>query len=121
MKTAVALKSPVKPEVGELASYLVEHLGLDVTAYLAGVESEPGIVDRWISGEVDAGPVVVERFRFAYDVVRPIVEAYDGETAQAWLFGMKEWLNNEAPVSVLRDRPESWVPLVQAAEAFAEL
>ncbi|HEX6862087.1 MAG TPA: hypothetical protein VF414_04680 [Thermoanaerobaculia bacterium] len=105
----------------EIVGYLRKHLGPEVTAFLSGLD-DTSAVERWASGEVEPGPLEQERLRFGYEVVRPIVRAYDGETAGVWLFGMNEWLEDESPVMVLRTgrTREEWTPVVQAAEGFVE-
>lgn len=107
--------------IAEVVSYLQTHLGLEVTAFLSGVDDTSAVV-RWSSGEARPEPLAEERLRFGYEVTRPIVRAYDGKTACVWLFGTNEWLEDEAPVEVLREgrRPEDWAPVVEAAEGFVE-
>src|SRR5215213_1840119 len=63
VKTALARRPCTKPEVLELTSYLLEHLGRDVTAYLAGVE--PPVVEGWTTGSAEPEPLAVDRLRFA--------------------------------------------------------
>jgi hypothetical protein len=110
-----------EPEISRLAGSLQEHVGRDVTAHLAGVEAD--VLDRWMAGEEEPDPVVLDRLRSADKAVCYIVQAYGGETAKAWLFGMNRWLNDQAPAHVLRQgsRPEAWKGVVEAAQAFVEL
>lgn len=113
---------PQSLRIAEVVNYLQEHLGSEVTAFLSGTDDVLA-VKRWSSGEAEPGQLDEARLRFGYAATRPIVEAYDGETATAWLFGMNEWLEDEAPVQVLREGQgsEDWTPVVDAAEGFAEL
>ena len=108
-------------EMVQLACSLQENVGLDVTAYLAGIEAE--LLERCASSEEEPDPIVLGRLRSADEAVRYIVEAYGGETAKAWLFGMNRWLDDQAPAHVLRHGvgPEAWKPVVEAAQAFVEL
>lgn len=110
-----------KPDVSVLASYLIEHLGADLTAYLAGVD-EPDQVERWASGEADPDPLPLGRIQSGYAAAGYLVRAYDGETAQSWFSGMNPWLDDEAPAYVLRNthEPEIWESVVEAAEEFVE-
>lgn len=110
-----------EPEIAKLAVSLQGHVGRDVTAHLSGVEAD--VLDRWTSGQEEPDPIVLDRLRSADEAVYYIVQAYGGETAKAWLFGMNRWLNDQAPAHVLRhgDRPEAWKGVVEAAQAFVEL
>lgn len=110
-----------EPAASVFASYLIEHLGADLTAYLAGVD-ESGQVERWASGELDPDPLPLGRLRFGYEAAGYLVRAYDGETAQSWFSGMNPWLDDEAPAYVLRHshEPEVWESVVEAAEDFVE-
>ena len=117
MKAYLAKES----EVSKLACFLQEHLGREVTAFLAGAEA--GTLESWVAGEAEPDTLVLDRLRSADEAVRYIVRAYGGETAKSWLFGMNPWLGDKAPASVLRngDRPETWKSVVEAAQAFVEL
>jgi hypothetical protein len=109
-----------EPEVSRITSYLQDHLGRDVTAYLSGLD-DPEMVTRWASGEASPDPLSSERLQTALVAARNLVDAYSDETAQAWFFGTNEWLGNQAPAYVLRYYPrESWAPIVSASEEFAE-
>src|SRR5947209_6050871 len=104
------------PESSIIASYLREHLGADVTAYLSGASVEKD-VDRWAPGEVEPGALQGSRLLHAYEAARLIVNAYDGETARAWFFGMNQRLDDEAPAYLLRhgSRSEDWRFIIPAA------
>ena len=110
-----------EPDASVFVSYLIEHLGADLTAYLAGVD-EPDQVERWASGELYPGPLPLGRLRSGYEAAGYLVQAYDGETAQSWFSGMNPWLADEAPAYVLRHahEPEIWESVVEAAEEFVE-
>jgi hypothetical protein len=112
---------PGESEVLEAVKYLQETLGSKVTAYLSGAE-DVCAVERWSSGEEFPEPSLAGRLLYGCETVRPIVDRYDGSTANAWLFGMNPWLRDEAPAYVLRhdDRPEVWKKVVRAAQDFAE-
>ena len=119
---------PRKASAGEaaegasLAGYLAEHLGLDLTSYVTGVDDE-GLVSRWISGRTTPKPTTLGRLRAAAEATRLLVGCYGGETAQSWFAGMNPWLDDEAPGYVLRhgDRPETWQAVVAASKDFVEL
>ncbi len=122
MKAYLLKQIPLKEsEICRLAGSLQEHVGRDVMAHLAGVEAD--VLDRWMAGQEEPDPVVLDRLRSADEAICYIVQAYGGETAKSWLFGMNRWLNDQAPAHVLRhgSQPEAWKGVVEAAQAFVEL
>ena len=114
----VAVQDLKSPEIAVVVSFLREHLGTEITAYLSGSD-DTGEVERWVLGEAP-GPLPAGRLVFGYETVRPIVHRYDGLTAKSWLFGTNPWLKDEAPAYVLRhsERPEIWQEVVEAAQDF---
>jgi hypothetical protein len=109
------------PKIADIAAFLRKHLGAKITAYLSDAASAND-VDRWAAGEVEPGPLHGGRLRPAYEATRLIVNAFGGETARAWFFGMNQRLDDEAPAYVLRhgDRPEDWRFIIPAAREFVE-
>lgn len=111
----------MKAGIPEVARYLQENLGQQVTAYLSGV-TDVKMVGQWASGKVKPRPLPDHRLRLAYQAARYLVEAYGPETAKAWFFGTNSHLDSQAPAYVLRhgETPESWDEVVSAAQAFVE-
>jgi hypothetical protein len=103
------------------ASYLIEHLGADLTAYLTGIDEEAQ-VQRWATGDLEPGPLPLGRLRSGYKAAHEIVRAYGGETARSWFSGMNPWLDDEAPAYVLRhsNEADTWESVVEAAEELVE-
>jgi hypothetical protein len=104
----------------KIADFLQAKLGQKLTAYVAGL-TDPKAVGSWIRGENDPRQPADMRLRYAYQVVRMLVEAYDAETAKAWLFGANTRLNDEAPAFLLRNAKavDDLRQLVPTARAFA--
>ncbi len=104
----------------QITEFLQHQLGQKLTAYIAGL-TDPKAVGSWIRGENDPRPPADMRLRYAYQVVRMLVEAYDAETAKAWLFGTNTRLNDEAPAYILRNAKavDDLRQLVPTARAFA--
>lgn len=104
----------------KIADFLQDQLGQKLTAYIAGL-TDPKAVGSWIRGENDPRQPADMRLRYAYQVVRMLVEAYDAETAKAWLFGSNTRLNDEAPAYLLRNAKavDDLRQLVPTARAFA--
>ena len=113
--------APGGEDAARMVSFLQEHLGSEVTAYLSGLEpEEKETVGRWAAGEVNPEPLPLGRLRAAYEAMGWILKLDDGETAQAWFFGMNPWFDDEAPADVLRhsSAPDIWEEVVDAAQAF---
>ena len=107
--------------VSEIAAYLQDRLGQRMTAFLAGL-ADAKQVGRYAREDGPEPRAAVERrLRHGYKIVRMISEAYDAETAKAWLFGTNTLLDDEAPIEVLRaaDEPEQFTAVIRAARGLA--
>jgi hypothetical protein len=107
--------------VGEIAAYLQDRLGQRMTAFLAGL-SDAKQIGRYARAD---GPepraAVTQRLRHGYKVVRMISDAFDADTAKAWLFGTNTRLDDQAPIEVLRaaEKPEQFTAVIRAARQLA--
>jgi hypothetical protein len=107
--------------VGEVAAYLQDQLGQRMTAFLVGL-TDAKQVGRYARAD---GPepraIIAQRLRHGYKVVRMISDAYDAETAKAWLFGTNTRLDDQAPIEVLRtaEQPEQFTAVIRAARQLA--
>lgn len=109
----------VRLSIGEIATFLRQHLGHGMTAYISGV-NDPRIVARWIAGRNVPRNQPQIRLRESYQATRLLVSAYGDDTAKAWLFSSNARLGDQAPAYVLRNGT-SWEDLrsvVPAARAF---
>jgi hypothetical protein len=97
----------------EALGYLKKHLGQAATTYLCECDA----LESPASQDLEESRLVA-----AYEAVRPVVEAYDDETAVAWFFGMNPSLQDRAPAYVLRhgSGPEQWRSVAPAAMEFVE-
>jgi hypothetical protein len=104
----------------ELAAYLQAQLGQKLTAYLAGL-SDSKIVGRWASGKSVPRDAARLRLQTAFYATRLLVEAYGADTAKAWMVGVNEGLDDEAPAWVLRhaEIPDAVRAVVPLAKEFA--
>lgn len=61
--------------------------------------------------------------RAGYKVVRMLVDAYDDQTARAWLFGANTRLDDQAPIEVLGAAvdPKDFTAVVRAGRQVASL
>jgi hypothetical protein len=109
----------VRLPIAEIASFLRQHLGGRMTAYISGV-NDPKMVTRWIAGRSTPRPQPQSRLRESYQAARLLVSMYGDETARAWFNGSNAQLDDQAPAYVLR-KARSWEELrliVPAARAF---
>ncbi len=106
--------------IEEIAAFLQAHLGQRITAYVAGV-SDRKMVGRWIAGKHAPRPLTTFRLRSAYQAARMLTDAYDDDTAKAWMFGTNSRLDERAPAFVLRnaEEPDEMQLVVATARAFA--
>ena len=109
----------ITASVAEIVSYLKEHLGQQLVSYLAGLEN-PKMLARWLEG-TEPRAAARMRLRYAYQAVRMLIETYDEQTAEAWLFGSNTKLDDNAPAWVLRHatKLDDLRLLIPAVKAFA--
>lgn len=107
--------------VSEIAAYLQDRLGQRMTAFMAGLTDAKQIGRYAREDGPEPRAAVARRLRHGYKIVRMINEAYDAETAKAWLFGTNTLLDDEAPIEVLRaaDEPEQFTAVIRAARQLA--
>lgn len=103
----------------EVAGWLQEHLGQQLTAYLAGLR-DANVVGRWRRGNPPRATAEF-RMRTAYTAARMLVDAFGVKTTRAWFLGSNSRLDDEAPAWLLRHAgdPGDVRFLVPAARAFA--
>lgn len=100
----------------EVVRELVDLLGATTVASLGGV-NETRAVAQWMNGRE---PQRAHTLRFTLQIVKMIATPQDGEVTRAWLHGSNPYLNDAAPLTLLRERPldEVQAPLLKAARAF---
>ena len=113
----------------EVAGWLQEHLGQQLTAYLAGLR-DAKVVGRGRRGSPPRATAEV-RIRTANTAALPfvgrererrmLVDAFGVKTTRAWFLGSNSRLDDEAPAWLLRHAgdPGDVRFLVPAARAFA--
>ena len=103
-----------------IAEFLQNHLGQKMTAYLCGLNDAKN-VGQWINGNVSPKDLSAMKLRYTYHVTRMIIDAFDDDTAKAWLFGANTRLNDEAPAYIFRHSKtfEDLRRIVPVARAFA--
>jgi len=109
-----------RAEFPEVAGWLQDHLGQQLTAYMAGLR-DPKVVGQWRREKSEPRGAAEMRLRCAYQAARLIVDAYGERTTKAWLLGTNTRLDDEAPAWLLRraEEPDHIRFIVPAARAFA--
>jgi uncharacterized protein (DUF2384 family) len=105
----------------EIAAYLQAEVGQRVAASMAGL-ADAKQIGRYARENGPAPSELTERrLRHGYKVVRMLVDAYDGKTARAWLFGTNTRLDDAAPIEVLGSATETTqlAAVVRAARQVA--
>jgi hypothetical protein len=87
--------------IREIAAYLQDAVGQRVAAAIAGLSDAKQIGRYARDGGPEPHGATERRLREGYKVVRMLVDAYDGKTARAWLFGTNTRLDDNAPIEVL--------------------
>lgn len=105
----------------DIAGYLQDHLGQRMAAYLVGLRDAKQVGRYAKPGGPTPSSATERRLRSGYKVVRMLVEAYDDQTAKAWLFGTNTRLDDRAPIQVLgqSEDPGDVTAVVRAARQFA--
>lgn len=87
--------------IREIATYLQDRVGQRLSAAIADLTDAKQI--RRYTHEAGPQPHATtdRRLRGGYKVVRMLVDAYDDETAKAWLFGTKTRMDDRARIEVL--------------------
>ncbi|HEY7830803.1 MAG TPA: hypothetical protein VIC06_09600 [Solirubrobacteraceae bacterium] len=107
--------------VAEIAAYLQRSLGQQMAAFLAGLSDVKQIGRYAREDGPEPRAAVACRLRHGYKIVRMIGDAYDAETAKAWLVGTNTRLDDQAPIELLRaaKSPEEFTAVVRAARQLA--
>lgn len=96
---------------------LVDLLGATTVAAIGGVQ-ETRAVQQWATGERE--PQRPHVLRFALQLALMISSLSDRDMARAWFHGSNPYLEDQAPMLVLRDQPLDvvQVPMMGAVRAF---
>lgn len=118
-KLVLIERRSAKKELPDLLRYLNNQIGLELTAYIAGLR-EPKVVLDWEKGKGKPFFLQEYKLRLAYQVVQIILFSYDKKTLRTWLFGENTRLSDTAPAKVLRERVSIDLDdLMSTAKAFA--
>lgn len=107
--------------IREIAAYVQDAVGQRVAAAMAGL-SDAKQIGRYARADgPDPHATTERRLREGYKVVRILVDAYDGKTARAWLFGTNALLDDRAPIDLLGAATDTadFAAVVRAARQIA--
>jgi plasmid stabilization system protein ParE len=107
--------------IREIAAYLQEAVGQRVAAAIAGLVDAKQIGRYAREDGPEPHAATERRLREGYKVVRMLVDAYDGKTARAWLFGTNTRLDDRAPIEALGEATNTaeFAAVVRAARQVA--
>ena len=107
--------------IREIAAYLQDAIGQRVAAAIAGLIDAKQIGRYAREDGPEPHGTTERRLREGYKVVRMLIDAYDGKTARAWLFGTNTRLDDRAPIEVLGAATETtdFAAVVRAARQLA--
>src|SRR4051794_16829104 len=84
-------------EIPILVKWLCQFLTPELVLHLAGAR-EPGMVRWWASGRLAPSAPEEHRLRFAYGLLRRIVDLRGREAAQAWFMAVNPRLGQRSPL-----------------------
>lgn len=119
---AAAYKDSVKQDLPALTTWLLEHVGQRITAVALGL-SDASMLRRYKEGAVESMRGDREsRLRLLYRVARMVSEAFDYETARAFLISSNPQLGDKSPAIILSDEKVSQAEaeVLGAARALIE-
>jgi hypothetical protein len=87
--------------IRDISAYLQESVGQRVAATMAGLSDAKQIGRYAREGGPQPHGATERRLREGYKIVRMLIDAYDGKTARAWLFGTNTRLDDRAPIEAL--------------------
>lgn len=119
---AAAYRDSVRKELSFLATWLLEHIGQRIAAVALGL-SDASMLHRYKLGKVEELRGDREtRLRLLFRVARMIADAFDTETARAFLISSNPQLGDRSPITVLSDEDptEAGPDVLGAARALIE-
>lgn len=99
-----AYRASVRDDTAAIARWLLDHLGQRVTTVGLGLR-DASVARRYARGEVHPPQEREARLRLLYRVARTVAEAYDADTARAFLTGSNPQLGDRSPLLVIADEP----------------
>lgn len=97
--TAAAHRATVSESVSSVVGFLVDLLGSQLIARLAGVD--PSSVSRWKTGVSEPQLEIEQRLRGAHQVAHLLLTVDSDSTVRAWFIGMNPQLADETPLDVI--------------------
>lgn len=105
----------VQDSAAEIAAFLRDHLGVQLTALLT--DADVRTVNRWAADEGSPRETAEKRLRAAYQVFR-LLEGFEASaTIRAWFMGMNPQLDDLSPTEAIAN--DQYRDVMSAARAFA--
>lgn len=116
---AAAYRASIRDDTAVMTRWLLDHLGQRITTVGLGLR-DASVIRRYARGEVHPPEEREARLRLLYRIARTITDAYDAETARAFLTGSNPQLGDQSPLLMIADEPtEQAAPeVVGAARAL---
>ncbi len=96
-----AQKGAVKESTAAVTRYLVEILGLALTAHMMEVTTRT--VSNWAGGTQAPRHQHESRLRDSYLILQFLAQTNSDHTVRAWMIGMNPQLGDFAPADVIRE------------------
>lgn len=118
---AVAYRASVREPPVPIARWCLDNLGQRITAVGLGL-TDASLVRRYARGDGKPSSEREARLRLLYRVARMVADAYDPQTARAFLRGSNPLLDDQSPLAVIADMPveDAGALVVAAARALLE-
>ena len=119
---ATAYRDSVKLDLPTVTSWLLDHVGQRISAVALGL-SDASMLRRYKQGEVDSLRGDREaRLRLLFRVARMVADAFDDETARAFLTSSNPQLGDKSPLLLLSDQApaQAGPEVIGAARALIE-
>ena len=110
----------IEPPISKVTMQLQTVLTQQIVAYSIGFDDGRDI-GKIAREEIVPSPEIEEKLRFLSCVVE-ILKSSDGDqTIRSWMLGMKDWLNDESPASIIRTgdpKSKELESILESARAF---
>jgi uncharacterized protein (DUF2384 family) len=101
---AIAYRASLRARTADMARWLLDHLGQRITTVALGL-ADASVVRRYAKDQVHPPVEREARLRLLFRVSRMVADAYDDDTARAFLMGANPQLGDRSPLLVIADDP----------------
>jgi uncharacterized protein (DUF2384 family) len=101
---AIAYRASLRARTADMSRWLLDHLGQRITTVALGL-ADASVVRRYAKDQVRPPVEREARLRLLFRVSRMVADAYDDDTARAFLMGANPQLGDRSPLLVIADDP----------------